>query len=308
MGKVLVTGINGFVGEHLAHQLKVAGFSIIGSAREQSANNRVAAYLESYIQCDFLDESAVAALELGQLDAIVHLAGLSSVGQSFSHPKEYMTNNGVMVHNLLSTAATQSFEGRALIISTGALYSAKQPMPLSETSEIANSTPYAVGKLFAEGVASYYDSRGLDVVVARPFNHIGPNQGPGFLLPDLYEQIMQVKAGRIGAITVGDLSTKRDYTDVRDIVKAYQSLISADSLDFTLYNISSGVSLSGNEILEELKRAVGMEDLKVTIDESKLRPNDTQIIVGDSSRISTELGWKPEIPINQTVRDFVSNQ
>lgn len=301
---VIVTGINGFVGEHVAREFKALGYSVTGVGHDAKANQKVGSLLDRYISCDLLNEEQVhRLLDFRDVIAMVHLAGLANVGQSFEQPRRYMTDNGVMVHNLLSKAQLDNAKGRVVVVSTGALYDPRQPLPLSESSETSSNSPYAVGKLMTEDVASYYRTRGIDTVVVRPFNHIGPGQGPGFILPDLFAQLQA--AEQTGIIMVGNLDTKRDYTDVRDIARAYGKLALATSLRYNLYNICSGSSVSGKEILGALQSIMDADRIDVRVDESKIRPNDITEIVGDSTRLQNELEWKPEIEIEQTIKDFV---
>jgi len=303
--RIVVTGVNGFVGEHLSRHLRDLDYAVHGIGRELQPNMKVATSLDMYSQCDLMNVDQVESLSLSSAKAIIHLAGLASVGESFVYPQRYMTGNGIMTDNILSTAAKQGFSGRVVVVSTGAIYSPKQPMPINEQGAIGQSSPYAVGKRFAEGVGEYYKTQGQDVVVARPFNHIGPGQGVGFLIPDLYSQITCSKEKNTQTILTGNLSTRRDYTDVRDIVRAYVMLATAESLEQSVYNISSGASYSGREILDSLLSAMDITNLKTEVDQSKVRPTDAQEIIGDHARISEELHWAPTISIDSTIKDFV---
>ena len=304
--KIIVTGVNGFVGEHVVNTFKQDGFEVVGVAYDQVANEKVSDALDGYISCNLLDENAVANISLENVRSIIHLAGLSAVGQSFEQPRRYITDNALMTYNLLDHAKSTNLPGRVVVISTGALYDPHQPLPLGESSKTGATSPYAIGKLATEHVVSYFRNRGLDTVAVRPFNHIGPGQGLGFLLPDLYSQLVAAKDG--GEMMVGNLDTRRDYTDVRDIVRAYKSLALAGSLGSDVYNICSGRSMSGREILKILQHSTGIENVDITIDPAKIRPSDVMDIYGDSSRIHKELDWTPQIPIEQTIRDFVASQ
>lgn len=302
---VLVTGINGFVGKHVADRFHSLGFEVTGVARQPSPSAEVAPSLDNYVAADLLDEQAVSRLSLGGVSAIIHLAGRSSVGESFQLPGEYIAQNPLITYNLLSHAHRQGYDGRVISVSTGALYDPNQPLPLTEESNTAPNSPYAIGKLSAEAVALYFQSRGTDAVIARPFNHIGPGQGTGFLLPDLYTQLRTKEPGE--TLLVGNLATRRDYTDVRDIARAYSDLATAQSLGHGIYNICSGHSLSGVEIVDIIKDAVDRQDVQTTIDPSKVRPNEILDIRGDYSRLHTDTGWTPQIDIRQTIADFVAN-
>ena len=302
---IVVTGVNGFVGEHVAREFKNRGFSVVGVGYDKEPNERVATLLEKYVACNLLDEEdVIASLSLKGVRAVIHLAGLAAVGQSFDQPQRFMTENGVMAHNVLAQAARDEMKGRVVAISTGALYDPNQALPLNEDSKTNPNSPYAVGKLMSEDVVRYHRMRGIDSVIVRPFNHIGPGQGPGFLLPDLLEQLRAAK--ETGTLLVGNIKTKRDYTDVRDIARAYAELALAPSLKHDTYNICSGKSLSGETILAHLQEITGIKDVKIEVDPARIRPNDIEDIYGDSSRLTDALGWKPEITIEQTIKDFVN--
>lgn len=306
--EIIITGVNGFVGEHLARHLKNSHYRVGGVGREPEPRDDILPYLDSYQQADLLKKDQVQSLILKNAAAIIHLAGLASVADSFNNPDLYITGNAAMTDNLLSSAISQGFNGRAVVISTGALYDAAQDMPLKETSATNENSPYAIGKLRAEQVAKDYRDNGHDVVIARPFNHIGPGQATGFLIPDLYSQLKEVAEKNEPTILVGNLNTKRDYTDVRDIADAYTKLATAEELTYDTYNISSGVSYSGLEILEFLKKAANLSEITPVIDESRVRPSDAMDIIGDSSRLQEELGWKPASSVQKAIEDFVNRE
>lgn len=204
--------------------------------------------------------------------------------------------------------AHAGFKGALSSSARGALYNPQQSLPLTEGSSLLENSPYAVGKLGVEHVANYYRLRGLDVVVVRPFNHIGPNQNKGFLVPDLYTQLQTARQTNATSISVGNLATRRDYTDVRDIARAYRLIALASNLNYSLYNICTGRSLAGTNILQLLQVEMGMHDIEPIIDETKVRPTDIMDIYGDASRLTSDTGWTPQIPIEQTIRDFVASQ
>lgn len=303
--KIIVTGVNGFVGEHVVDTFKEDGFEVVGIGSDNNPNEKVAHKLDTYMSCNLLDVDSVNNIDLNNARAIIHLAGLSAVSRSFDQAQRYISDNAVMTYNLLDHAKTSNMQGRAIVVSSGALYDPDQPLPISEESATSPTSPYAIGKLASEHVVDYFRNRGLDAVIARPFNHIGPGQKEGFILPDIYAQLSSVGSG--GEIQVGNLNTRRDYTDVRDIVAGYKALALADSLDHRLYNICSGKSLSGKDILALVERIGNYTDIKVSIDPSKIRPSDIMDIYGDSSRIRKELGWQPQYDIEQTITDFVAD-
>jgi len=300
--KIVISGINGFVGQHLAREINSAGLSIIGIGQEEAINDKISDIVEEYRQANLIETWP----DVPNAKAVIHLAGLAAIGPSFDKPQVYINANSSMVTNLCEYYLNQDIKPRIIIVSSGAIYSPGQPMPISEKGEIGLSSPYAVSKVLNENQATYYRSRGLDCVVVRPFNHIGPGQTDGFILPDFYKRLSSLsKSERV--IITGNIETKRDYTDVRDIVRAYRKIALAETLKDTTYNVCSGVSLSGAEIFNVLKNAMDLSDIEYRVDQSLVRPSDAKNIVGDASRLKDELGWEPQTEIRQTVIDFVKS-
>ena len=302
--KILITGVNGFVGYHVVKAFKASNFITVGVAYNSAPNTGIANSVDEYVSCDLLNEWDTSRIDFTGVIAIIHLAGLSAVGQSFEQPHRYIADNALMTYNLLDAAQKAGFQGRVVVVSTGALYDANQQLPLNEISKSLENSPYAVGKLGVEHVSNYFRLRGLDAVVVRPFNHIGPGQGEGFLLPDLYAQLRQAHTND-NKIFVGNLTTKRDYTDVRDIAHAYKLIALTSNLSGSLYNICSGRSVSGNEILRLLQTKLGLENITVVVDETKIRPTDIADIYGDASKLTAETGWRPDISLEETIAAFL---
>ncbi len=304
--QVLITGVNGFVGKHLARELKKSGDEVIGIGREAQPPAEIEGLLANYWACDLMDAAAIAKLPLEGIDGVISLAGLARVGDSFTDPEKYTAVNVGVLTNLLQTLAGKKLKPRVLAISTSTLYDPTQPLPITEDSKLAKDiSPYAKSKLLMEQAAEDFKSSGLKIVIIRPFNHIGPGQEPGFLVPDLFAKLETAKAtGQ--PIKVGNLSTKRDYTDVRDVVRAYAGLVVADSLDYDLYNIGSGKSVSGEKILNLLlEKTGGIGKIKVEVDKSLIRPNDIPDLYGSYQRLYKETGWQPQIPLEKTLEDFI---
>lgn len=300
---IVISGVNGFVGHHLARELASSGFSVIGIGTDETVAPGIADVVEEYHQADL----SQAWPDISKARAVIHLAGLAAVGPSFDNPQKYINLNSAMVTHLCEYYVNSEDKPRIILVSSGAIYDGRQSMPIQESGDIGLSSPYAVSKVLNENQATYYRQRGLDCVVARPFNHIGPGQAPGFILPDFYKRLSQLE-DPTAAVSVGNIATRRDYTDVRDIVHAYRKLALADSLQHTVYNVCSGASVSGTEILSELKTVMDLPDVTFEIDPSLVRPTDIENIVGDSSRLKEELDWEPSIPLQQTIADFVSSQ
>lgn len=299
--RIVVSGINGFVGHHLARELVSNNVTVIGVGHDNEVAPELDSIVEEYYSQDLVD----AWPEIPDVDGVIHLAGLAAVGPSFDDPQRYINTNSTMVTNLCETYISSDRRPRILIVSSGSVYSPHQPMPINEEAALGLTSPYAVSKVLTENQSTYYRGRGLDCIVVRPFNHIGPGQSKGFILPDFYDRL---KTTTDSVIKVGNINTRRDYTDVRDIVKAYTALILASELQYDTYNVCSGHSLAGNDILDKLKLLMNRPEVTFEIDPSLVRPTDIPEITGDSTRLHTELGWTPTYDIDQTISDFIAHE
>ena len=310
MSKILVTGINGFVGKHLAREIHSQGHEVIGvGLRETEVDNSIKDIVHSYYQCDTTDVAALEKVPLENASSVINLAGLANVGASFDSPDLYMKVNVEVLSVLGACLLERSPEARMIAISTGALYDPNQPMPLDETSKVIDTgSPYALSKLAMEQSAQELREKGQDCVVVRPFNHIGPGQGLGFLIPDLVSKLQNYKES--GApVNAGNLKTVRDYSDVRDIACAYTSLAIAERLDHDLYNVCSGSGQSGEDIVRVICSALNIDrnTLDIEVDQSLIRPTDPQEIVGNHNRLSSDTGWQPRYSLDQTIKDIVNS-
>ncbi len=302
---IVVTGVNGFVGINLVRELKSRGHRVIGIGREKSPTRAVSELADVYTACDLIDESQVEKLDLDNIDAIINLAGLANVGASFNAEELYKKVNVEVLTILGRRLLSINSKARLLAISTGAVYDPDQPMPLNEESRIIRTgSPYALSKVSMEEAAHDLRLQGLDCIIVRPFNHTGPGQAPGFLIPDLFNKLVQYQSSGL-PVLVGNLSTKRDYTDVRDIVRGYTDLAVAETLEHDTYNICSGKSHSGQDILDLMTKSMGLIDIKTTTDQSLIRPNDPADLYGSSDRLREDTGWEPVISLSQTINDFV---
>ena len=207
--RVLVTGINGFVGRHLARELSSQDIEVIGFGREPDIAPELQEVCSTYEVCDLSDPLQVAKLSLDGVNTIINLAGLASVVESRDKPDEYLRVN-VAVHTALcDELLKRGLDPRIIAISTSMVYSSSQPMPQTEQGELVDddiATPYAISKKCMEDALQIYREKGMNIVIARPFNHIGPGQRPGFLIPDLAEQIM-ASDDNGGVLRVGNLNT-----------------------------------------------------------------------------------------------------
>lgn len=299
--RIAVSGINGFVGHHLARELVSHDITVIGIGHDSKLSPELEGIVEEYHSVDLINEWP----PIDNVRSVIHLAGLAAVGPSFDDPQHYINGNSAMVTNICEYYIKQEVKPRVIIVSSGAIYDPNQPMPITEEGMVGFSSPYAVSKVLVENQAKYYRNRGLECTVVRPFNHIGPGQYKGFILPDFYSRLSSLGDDE-KVISAGNIETRRDYTDVRDIVRAYAKIALANTLKYDTYNVCSGKSLSGVDIFNQLKQAMHLSDVGFEIDPSLVRPTDIMEITGDSSRLQGELGWKAEYPIEQTVADFVA--
>lgn len=304
MKTVIVTGANGFVGSHLAKELSENDFSVIGIGGGTKKGNNSTFFAEFKV-LDLMDPEAVNTIDFTKVDSVIHLAGLAAPAPSFDKPMKYInTNIGIEV-NLFEAALAQNAKPRFIVISSGTLYDPKSPMPFTESSNICPNSPYAISKIGQEQTAQYYAIRGFECIVVRPFNHIGPGQNPGFIVPDLAKQIVEFEKDNSKAIKVGNLDAKRDYTDVRDIVRAYRLLLDK-GIPGETYNVCSGASTSGHEILAGLLEAANCKP-SVVKNDAMNRPSDREELYGSLDKLSADTGWQPEIPLKTTLSDVITD-
>lgn len=302
MIQILITGINGFVGKHLTKELSENNIEVIGVGREETIDPEIEELVSNYISVDISRKWPDVDFDV---DAVINLAGLAAVRPSLDHPQDYISINSAIVTNICEYYLKQEIRPRIVSIISGAIYSPFQTMPLKESAELSVNSPYVVSKVLNERQLDYYRSRGLECIAVRPFNHIGPGQGTGFLVPDLIEKLTMAKKTEV--ISVGNLETRRDYTDVRDVARSYRLLATTEKLGHNTYNVCSGKSSSGKEILEMLCQFMNIDiaTLSVAVDETKIRPNDPVDIYGTYSRINSDVGWNPRIPLETTLKDCV---
>src|SRR5258708_33867479 len=312
MKKVLITGVTGFVGKHLvAHLLSQKSYEIIGTYRSDA---RLASLEEvkNQIQLkklDLNDDKAVESLLLAiRPDAIYHLAAQASPAKSFSIPVKTLTNNIVAEFSLLDMLRKHNLQQtRVLIISSAEIYGIVSPKdnPVDEDTPLRPATPYAVSKLAQDYLSlQYYLAYKLDIVRLRPFNHIGSGQREGFVVADFAKQIAEIEAGRKEpVISVGNLDAKRDFTDVHDMVKAYELAVQKGKAG-EVYNIGSGKSRKINDILHTLL-AFSSKKITVKIDHARFRPIDVPEILCDCSKFRTLTGWQPSVPFEKTLQDIL---
>lgn len=308
-GTVVVTGAAGFAGGHLVSLLRgrerVEGWYRPGvpPTPAQQALPGV-----TWRAVDLRDAAAVdAAVAHSQPTAVYHLAGAANQGAAWAQTDVTFELNVRVTHVLLAAVQRHVPETRVLVTTSAALYAASDA-PLTEASRVAPATPYGVSKLAQEMLSlAAVREQGLDVVVVRPFNHIGPGQDPGFFAPAFARQLARIEAGLDqGPLRVGNLTPRRDLTDARDTVQAY-ALLMRQGVRGEVYNVCRGEAFAIGELLD-LMRALVPVPITVEIDPDKLRPVDVPVLVGDHRKLTAATGWQPRIPMAQTLADILEEQ
>lgn len=294
--RALITGAGGFVGAHLQRHLRECG-------DEVTATDRVTDGL------DILD--AAALLEMFrrcQPEVVYHLAGASDVGGSWQTPQATFRANAEGTLNIL-WAAREAGTERVLTIGSADIYGkvTAADLPITEDLALRPVSPYAASKVAADYVAlQAFLGYEQHVVRARPFNHLGPGQTDKFVAPALASRVAANEIEGNSVVRVGNLSPQRDFTDVRDVVRAYRLLVDKGHAG-QVYNVCSGTAIPVQDLAERL---ISMAQIPMTLepDPDLQRPVDIPILLGDSSRIRADTGWKPEIPLDQTLEDLLNDR
>jgi GDP-4-dehydro-6-deoxy-D-mannose reductase len=289
--RAVITGAAGFVGRHLAASLSAAGDHVASIDRDHDVT-------------DFDATAEVLAEE--RPDAIYHLAALSHVGASWDDPGEVLRVNVMGTHCVLAAARATVPSATVLAVSSAEVYGTVAPheLPIAETAELRPGSPYAASKEAAEVIARQAAlGFGQRVVIVRPFNHIGPGQSPMFFVSAVARRLAEARSTGQRDVTVGSLSVRRDFTDVRDVVRAYRLLIERGAPG-EVYNVCSGIDVSIADVADRLRelvypQAVFVEDVGLS------RPQDMPILRGDPSKLRTTTGWTPKIQLEATLRDVV---
>jgi len=310
--KILITGVTGFVGSHLAEYCLSLDqqVEVIGTCRWRSRRENIE-HLEDAInlyECDLRDASSVKTLLADiQPERIFHLAAQSYVPSSWNSPGETITTNVIGQLNIFEAMRETNSTASIQIAGSSEEYGLVHPeeAPITEENPLRPLSPYAVSKVAQDMLAyQYFQSYGLRVVRTRAFNHTGPRRGDVFVTSNFAKQIAEIEAGqRPPIIHVGDLNPKRDFTDVRDIVRAYWLSLEHCSLG-EVYNVASGKAYRIKEVLKILLDN-SEQDIEVVEDPERLRPSDVPLLLGDNSRFCKATGWSPEIPFEQTAKDLL---
>ncbi|WP_127818196.1 NAD-dependent epimerase/dehydratase family protein [Microbacterium sp. CPCC 204701] len=300
-GTLAVTGVDGFVGRHVARLAVEGGWRVVGLSRAAEPDSELAPLLYDYHAGD-LTRQWPASL---RADAVIHLAGLAAVGPSFDSPQEYIETNSAMVTLMCEAMLGWDAPPRLVGVSSGAVYSAgTRSQAIDEGTSTEPTSPYVVSKLLVEQQLAYYARRGIDTVIVRPFNHLGPGQRPGFLVPDLTTALRELSPAE--PMPSGNLASERDYTDVRDVAAAYLMLAGAPSHEHPVYNVCSGRAVAGHEMLSLVASALRIPVPQTVVDPARVRALDNPSITGSAARLRSEYGWAPQIDLAQSIADFVA--
>lgn len=314
--RVLVTGADGFVGQHLVAELLGRGHAVVGGilGREPAAGTlgRDDRARVTWTPFDLRDAGSVERLvSSARPDAMVHLAAASSVSRSWKRPAETFEVNATgALHLLLAVAAlpAPTLPRPVVLVGSGEAYGrpGTEAEPLRESSPLRPANPYAASKAAQEMLGWAFGSDGgVRMVQTRTFPQTGPGQESTFVTPDWAGQLLAIERGeRPPTLRVGNLDVIRDFLDVRDGAAAYAELLETDATS-GVYNVCSGRGISLRDLLSMLERAVGVE-VKVETDPAKLRPADIPSLVGDPGRLMADTGWRPHRTLDETVRDLVA--
>jgi GDP-4-dehydro-6-deoxy-D-mannose reductase len=310
--KILITGFSGFVSRHFLEFLESSRIDaqVLGIARNQPA---FAYDGYRHVKCvfhqlDMLDKSGVDdVIHRFQPDHVLHLAAYSSVGFSWQKPVESFVNNTNILLNLLEQVRSLNLRCRVLSVGSSEEYGDVEPeaLPLREDMRLRPVSPYAVARVAQEMLSTVYvRGYGLDVVMTRSFNHIGPHQREVFVIPSLAKQLTAIRyRGATPRLVTGDRSVIRDFVDVRDVVRAYFQLLT-EGRSGEIYNVCSGRGVSIDDVISILQETLGTNALLET-DSRLVRPNDNREVVGSNLKIRAQTGWEPRVSLRESLESIL---
>ncbi len=309
--KVLITGITGFVGSHLAEYALGQGVEVYGSMRWRSNTENIIHLKDKVrlIECDLRDPSSTTHLiATARPDFIFHLAAQSYVPTSWHAPGETLSTNVLCQVNLLEAVRSTGIDPLIQVAGSSEEYGLVQEyeIPITENNPLRPLSPYAVSKVAQDLMGyQYYKSYDMKIIRTRAFNHTGPRRGEVFAASNFARQIAAIEAGeQEPVIRVGDLKPKRDISDVRDIVRGYWLALKRGRPG-EVYNVCSETMWSMDEVLEMLL-SKSPARARVVADPTRFRPSDVPLLCGDGSKFRREVGWHPEIPLDQTLEDLLN--
>ncbi len=301
MEKVLIFGAGGFVGAYLSREVLDHGYTVVGSDRTSEAAMPEGV---SYYPADLLKAADVeAVVRAVQPDIIVNLAAISSVGASWSMPQNTMEVNVIGALNLLEAARKAERKPKLLFVGSSEEYVITE-QAIDEHTEINAGNPYGISKVAQENFAALYRERfGLPVYCVRPFNHTGVGQRDSFVLPSFCKQAAEIeRSGQPGTIRVGNLRVRRDFSHVKDIVRAYRMILESGDCR-RIYNVGSGTAYRLDELLSFIC-GLSHQPIRIEEDPARFRPSDQPRVCCDHRRITQELGWMPEYTVYDALKEM----
>ncbi len=308
--RIFITGATGFAGSHLVEELLAAGHTVCTLVHAATSHQELRQHKNlTPVAGDLLDVASLeTAVAEAQPDMVYHLAGQAYPARSWQQPGLTLSVNSVGTANLLQ-AVVKYGRPRVLIVTSAEIYGQITPdmLPITEQTLPAPNHPYGVSKWMAGLLVPLYWQRyQLPVVEARPFNHIGPHQALGFVVPDFASQLAAIQLGqRDNRLMVGNLEAKRDFTDVRDVTRAYR-LLAAEGQPGEAYLICSGRAVRIEAILQKLIEIAGV-DVVIERDPERMRPSDTPCLYGSYAKIQAQTGWEPQIGLEQSLADILQD-
>lgn len=297
--KALVTGASGFVGRHLCAHLAASGDEVVATDRVAHGAGPV---------LDVVDQAATRELLRSEApDAVYHLAGWSDVGGSWVDPLGTWRANAEGTLNVLE-AARQVSVGRVLVVSSADVYGivADEDLPITEGHPMRPVSPYAASKVAADILALQARlGHGQDVVRVRAFNHLGPGQSDRFVASAIASRIAANERDGNDEVPVGNLAARRDFTDVRDVVRAYRMLMEHGAAG-EVYNVCSGTAVAIQQLADRLL-ALAKRPMRLVVDPERYRPVDVPVVLGNASRLHAATGWEPEVDLDTTLADLLDH-
>lgn len=310
--KVLITGIGGFAGSHLADfvatQPNVELFGILRDSEKDDNLRQLNGRIE-LSTCDIADfQSIFKVIKESKPDIIFHVAGQAFVPSSFEHAAETFKTNVIGTINIFEAVKASEINPRIVVVTSGEVYGETFGLPALHTEQSIPQpvNPYAASKTSVDYVAQTYKKyEGLNIVIARPFNHTGPRQRPNFVCSSLAKQIVTIlKTDAPKILRVGNIKARRDFTDVRDIARGYWMLSQIDNKHNYIFNLCSGRIFAIEDIIALYQDITG-EQFELNVEPKRLRGYDIQLLAGNASAINHSVGWKAEIPFQQTLIDLL---
>lgn len=310
MKKLLITGTAGFVAGYFIEFLKEneIEYDILGLDIVDKLSCDYPSY--KYKRINLQDKELIKeVIENFKPDYILHLASISSVSESWSYPVESFVNNTNIFLNIIESIRELQLSTRILSVGSSEEYGnyPADKMPLKEEYELKPCNPYSVARVSQEMLSKLYaDNYGLNIIMTRSFNHIGPRQSDKFVIPSFVKQLLNAKNTGNLKINVGNIEIVRDFLDVRDVVDAYHKILTEGKIG-EIYNVCSGNGIKLKEIINIVAEQLSITP-EIYIDKNRLRPTDNLIIVGDNTKLKSELNWQPKHSLVQTLKDMITYQ